>query len=200
MVKQGIMIDISHVSDQTFYQVLHHVKVPVIASHSSARKFTPGFERNMDDDMIRAMRENNGIIMVNFGSSFLDGALSEVNQAKRMELRALLKEQNLTGESEEGKALIETFRKNNPVLFSDVYKVADHVDHIVRLAGIDHVGFGSDYDGVGDSLPVGLKDVADYPNLIYVLLERGYTEEDIEKICYKNLFRVWNEVLQSAGK
>ncbi|MBP6694946.1 MAG: membrane dipeptidase, partial [Saprospiraceae bacterium] len=85
-------------------------------------------------------------------------------------------------------------------LFSDVYKVADHIDHVVALAGIDHVGLGSDYDGVGDSLPVGLKDVSDYPNLIYVLLERGYSEEDIAKICYKNIFRVWNEVLKVSGK
>lgn len=82
--------------------------------------------------------------------------------------------------------------------FADIEIVADHVDHVVKLAGIDHVGFGSDFDGVGDSLPTGLKDVADYPNLIYTLLERGYTESDIEKICSGNLFRVWNEVLAYA--
>ena len=76
--------------------------------------------------------------------------------------------------------------------------VADHIDHVVALAGIDHVGFGSDYDGVGDSLPTGLKDVSQYPNLIYELLKRGYTEEDIEKICYKNVFRVWSEVEKIA--
>ena len=86
---------------------------------------------------------------------------------------------------------------NNPA-FSTVQKVADHVDHVVQLAGIDHVGFGSDFDGVGDTLPTGLKDVSDYPNLIAELLKRGYTDEDIEKICYKNVFRVWNDVQDVA--
>lgn len=200
MVKQGVMIDVSHISDQAFYQVLQHVKVPVIASHSSVRKYTPGFERNMDDNMILEMKKNNGVVMINFGSSFLDGKLTEYNQEKRNELRQLLAEKNLTADSEEGKALVDKFRKENPVLFSDVYKVADHIDHVVKLAGTDHVGFGSDYDGVGDSLPVGLKDVSDYPNLIYVLLERGYTDEDIAKMCYKNIFRVWNKVLAAAAK
>ncbi len=84
-------------------------------------------------------------------------------------------------------------------LFTNVQKVADHIDHVVKLAGIDHVGFGSDYDGVGDSLPVGLKDVSDFPNLIEELLRRGYSEEDIEKICYKNVFRVWKAVDKLAG-
>jgi membrane dipeptidase len=78
--------------------------------------------------------------------------------------------------------------------------VANHIDHVVKLAGIDHVGLGSDYDGVGDSLPTGLKDVSQYPNLIYTLLKRGYTEEDIAKICYKNVFRVWTEVEKVAKK
>jgi membrane dipeptidase len=73
--------------------------------------------------------------------------------------------------------------------------VADHIDHVVKLAGIDHVGIGSDYDGVGDSLPLGLKDVSDYPNLVYVLLKRGYSSQDIEKICSRNIFRVWDKVI-----
>ncbi|NJM24672.1 MAG: membrane dipeptidase, partial [Bacteroidia bacterium] len=79
-------------------------------------------------------------------------------------------------------------------------KVADHIDHVVKLIGIDHVGIGSDFDGVGDSLPLGLKDVSAYPNLIFVLLKRGYSPEDIEKICYKNVFRVWNEVISVSKK
>ena len=85
-------------------------------------------------------------------------------------------------------------------MYSDVERVADHIDHVVKLAGIDHVGIGSDYDGVGDTLPIGLKDVSDYPNLIYVLLKRGYSDEDIEKICSKNVFRVWNKVIEQANK
>ncbi|HMQ86928.1 MAG TPA: membrane dipeptidase, partial [Flavilitoribacter sp.] len=96
------------------------------------------------------------------------------------------------------KPVIEQFRKDNPSLYSDVEMVANHIDRVVQLAGIDHVGIGSDFDGVGDSLPTGLKDVSQYPNLIYTLLVRGYTEEDIAKICYKNVFRVWNKVQDVA--
>ncbi|MBK9257892.1 MAG: dipeptidase [Saprospiraceae bacterium] len=195
MQKAGVMIDISHVSDSTFYQVLRHTKVPVIASHSSCRKFTPDFERNMSDDMIQRMKGNNGVIMVNFGSSFLDSEVVKHNDKKREELGQLLAERGVTNESDEGKQIVAAFKADNPTLFSDVQKVADHIDHIVQLAGVDHVGFGSDYDGVGDSLPTGLKDVSDYPNLIYELLKRGYSDEDIEKMCYVNVFRVWNEVL-----
>jgi membrane dipeptidase len=200
MQHAGIMIDISHVSDSTFYQVLRSVHVPVIASHSSCRKFTPGFERNMDDDMILAMKINGGVIMVNFGSDFLDGNVSRINRDKRRQLNHLLDSLGLNADSETGKTVIEQFRQENPVLFSDVAMVADHIDHIVRIAGIDHVGLGSDYDGVGDSLPTGLKDVSDYPNLLEELLKREYTEEDLEKICSGNIFRVWNQVLDYSSK
>ena len=192
--RTGIMIDISHVSDQTFYQVMDLTAAPVIASHSSCRKFTPGFERNMSDDMIEHLGRNGGVIQINFGSSFLDGTIRKKLSDKRQELFNLLEENNLTSDSEEGEALVNKFQKDNPVLLADVEMVANHIDHVVRIAGIDHVGLGSDYDGVGDTLPTGLKDVSQYPNLIYTLLNRGYSEEDIEKICYKNVFRVWKEV------
>lgn len=195
MNRLGIMIDVSHISDSSFWDVMHTTKAPVIASHSSARKFTPGFERNMSDDLIRAMRTNGGVIMVNFGSDFVDGNVTSTNKNNETIIAEVLKRKNIPADSDQGKAWIERFRKQNPRLYADVEKVADHIDHIVSLAGIDHVGFGSDFDGVGDSLPNGLKDVSDYPNLIASLLRRGYTENDIEKICYKNLFRVWEEVL-----
>lgn len=198
MQQVGIMIDISHVSDSTFYQVIRNVQVPVIASHSSARKFTPGFERNMADDMIRRMKANGGVIMVNFGSTFLDGEIAKARDKQREEIMELLQNAEATYGTPAADKIIEDYQKNNPSLFADVEKVADHIDHIVALAGIDHVGFGSDYDGVGDSLPTGLKDVSDYPNLIKVLLDRGYSETDIEKICSGNLFRVWNKVLKHA--
>ena len=96
--------------------------------------------------------------------------------------------------------VLDNFFKNNPKAFSDTQKVADHIDRVVKLAGINHVGIGSDFDGVGDSLPTGLKDVADYPNLIAELLKRGYSDTDIEKICSGNLFRVWNSVIKYAAK
>lgn len=193
--KEGIMVDVSHISDSSFYDVLKTTQVPVIASHSSARKFTPGFERNMSDDLIKAMKTNGGVIMVNFGSDFLDSNVSTTNKLRQKKRDELLQSKNIKADSKEGKKFVEQYKKQNPVIYSDVEKVADHIDHIVSLIGIDHVGIGSDYDGVGDSLPKGLKDVSDYPNLIAVLLQRGYTEADIAKICYKNLFRVWNSVL-----
>ena len=198
MNKVGIMVDISHVSDSTFYQVMELTKAPCIASHSSARKFTPDFERNMNDDMIRKLGENGGVIQINFGSTFLDGAIAKQRNGLRKEMVALLKEQGLTYQDEAAKPIMEQFQKDNPALFSDVEKVADHIDHVVKLAGVDHVGFGSDYDGVGDSLPTGLKDVSQFPNLIYELLKRGYSEGDIAKICYKNVFRVWSQVEETA--
>ena len=194
MNRVGIMVDISHVSDQTFYQVMDLTKVPVIASHSSCRKFTPGFERNMSDDMIVKLGQNGGVIMINFGSSFLDKEVQDRLSQSRRALSKLLEEKGMTADDEAADEIIEQFRKENPVLLSDVKMVANHIDHVVNLAGIDHVGFGSDYDGVGDTLPTGLKDVSTFPNLIKELLQRGYSEEDISKICYKNLFRVWKAV------
>jgi len=198
MNKTGIMVDISHVSDSAFYQVMELTKAPCIASHSSARKFTPGFERNMNDDMIKKLAENGGVIQINFGSTFLDGDIAEQRNGLRKKMNTLLKENNLTPQDKGGKILIEQFQKDNPGLFSDVEKVADHIDHVVALTSTDHVGFGSDYDGVGDSLPTGLKDVSQFPNLIFVLLKRGYSETDIAKICYKNVFRVWSQTEQVA--
>lgn len=198
MNRVGIMVDISHVSDSTFYDVVKLTSLPVIASHSSCRAFTPGFQRNMNDDMIKKLGENGGVIQINFGSSFLDSAVRAGNDINRKKLRAILEEKSLTATDSLAKPIIEQFKKENPSLFADVEIVANHVDHVVKLAGIDHVGIGSDYDGVGDSLPTGLKDVSQYPNLIYALLKRGYTEEDIAKICYKNVWRVWNKVEQAA--
>ncbi|MBK8388900.1 MAG: dipeptidase [Saprospiraceae bacterium] len=195
MNTQGIMIDVSHISDKTFWQVMELSRVPVIASHSSARNFTPGFQRNMSDEMIVEMGKKGGVIQVNFGSTFLDGSLKP-NWDK---FDKLLSDKNLKESDPEAKKLMMDFEAKNGSLFSDVEKVADHIDLIVKLAGIDHVGLGSDFDGVGDSLPKGLKDVSQYPNLIYVLLKRGYTDEQIEKICYKNVWRVWNQVLNHAN-
>lgn len=194
MNRVGVMVDVSHISDDTFYDVMELTDVPVIASHSSCRKYTPGFERNMNDEMIKRLGENGGVIQINFGSSFLDKGVADKINASRGELSKLMKERGLSFGDPGSKELIDEFQKNNPVLMSDVEMVANHIDHVVTLAGIDHVGFGSDYDGVGDTLPIGLKDVSQYPNLIYVLLKRGYSEEDIAKVCYKNVFRVWKAV------
>jgi membrane dipeptidase len=200
MNRVGVMIDISHVSDSTFWQVMELSQAPCIASHSSARKFTPGFERNMNDDMIKALAINGGVIQINFGSTFLDGKV----QAQRDSLRQLMQQElaamDMTPQDPGYEAFVENFRTAHPALFADVQTVADHIDHVVELSGIDHVAFGSDFDGVGDSLPTGLKDVSMYPNLIAELLRRGYSESDIEKICSGNVFRVWRQVELLAAR
>lgn len=198
MNRIGIMVDISHVSDDTFYDVMEVSQVPVIASHSSARHFTPGFERNMGDEMIQKLAENEGVIMINFGGSFVDQDFREGNDAVREHIINWLAENELSRNDPEATEYISAYvAENNP--FPSVQKVADHFDHIVGLVGIDHLGFGSDFDGVGDTLPTGLKDVSMYPNLIAELLKRGYSKEDIEKVCYKNVFRVWKEVEEFAN-
>jgi membrane dipeptidase len=154
----------------------------------------------MSDDMIKALGKNGGVIQINFGSSFLDSTVAKVNNVARDSLRAMLAEKKLSFRDSLARTLIEEFRKSHPTRYADVETVADHIDRVVRLAGIDHVGIGSDYDGVGDSLPTGLKDVSQFPNLIYALLKRGYSESDIEKICSGNVFRVWNQVIRVAAQ
>lgn len=198
MNRVGIMVDISHVSDSTFWQVVEMTDVPMIASHSSVRHFTPGFERNMNDEMITRLGEEGGVIQINFGSTFLDGAL----QARRDSLREIflgrLADAGISYGDEGTEEIEATFKEEFPTLYADVETVADHIDRVVEMAGVDHVGFGSDFDGVGDSLPTGLKDVSDFPNLLYTLLKRGYTEEDIEKMCSGNVLRVWKAVEAAA--
>ena len=199
MNKQGIMVDISHVSDSAFYDVMRITNSPAIASHSSCRYYTPGFKRNMSDDMIKTLAKNGGVIQINFGASFLD-SVARKNDPLRDSLEKILVSKKLTSKDPAAQPIIDQFAKQHKELYSDVARVADHIDHVVKIAGIDHVGIGSDYDGVGDSLPLGLKDVSTYPNLIAELLKRGYSAEDIEKICYKNVFRVWNKVIELSDE
>jgi len=192
MNKLGIIVDISHVSDAAFYQVVEISKAPVIASHSSIRKFTPGFERNMDDNMIKALAANKGVIMINFGSGFVSPVARSWRDNRTNKAEELAK---VFGEdSQEVKDFVETYNTQSPYPYATLETVLDHIDHVVNLVGIDYVGIGSDYDGVGDSLPVSLKDVSDYPNLVEGLLDRGYSEDDIKKILNENVLRVWREV------
>jgi membrane dipeptidase len=198
MNRLGIMVDISHVDDSTFYQVMKISKAPCIASHSSCRIFSPTMKRDMTDDMIKKLGENDGVVQINYYNFFLDSTVVNQDLADRKKLDVLLQEKGLTLENPEASTIIDQFKKDNPPGRSTIEMVANHIDHVVKLAGIDHVAFGSDYDGVNGQLPTGLEDVSTYPNLIYTLLKRGYTEEDIEKICYKNIWRVWNKVEQVA--
>ncbi|WP_063701520.1 MULTISPECIES: dipeptidase [Pseudoalteromonas] len=184
----GMLVDVSHISDDAFYQVMEISKVPVIASHSSLRKYTPGFERNMNDDMLLALKKNGGVIQINFGSSFVTAqAGSWYDQLKSAKAE---KKKDGTKLSKDFDA---AYRAKNPFPFASLEQVLDHIDHVVELIGIDYVGIGSDYDGVGDSLPTGLKDVSSYPNLVQGLMDRGYSDKDIKKILSGNMLRVWQQ-------
>lgn len=192
----GMMIDVSHVSDKTFYDILELTNKPLIASHSSPRNFTPGFERNMSDNMIKSLAENNGIIMINFGSSFINKKsnilYAEIQES--VESWRLNKGYEIN-DIEVAKKREELIKNKNP--FADLEDVLIAIDHVKNLVGDDFIGFGSDFDGLGDSLPNNLKNVSYYPMILEGLLNRGYSKESIEKICYKNLFRVWDTNLQN---
>ncbi|MEE8587540.1 MAG: dipeptidase, partial [Acidobacteriota bacterium] len=198
MNRLGIMVDISHVSDEAFFQVVELTKAPVIASHSSCRHFTPGWERNMSDEMILRLAENGGVIQINFGADFINDDYRKAADLHRQAVQAHLQANNLEPTDPAARQYIREYRQQNPLQFPDVSEVADHIDHVRDLAGIDHVGLGSDFDGVQGSLPNGLRDVTMYPNLFAQLLKRGYTREDIEKIASGNLLRVWGEVERVA--
>ena len=198
MNRVGIMVDISHVTDEVINQVMDMTDVPVIASHSSCRYFTPGWERNMGDAEIKRLKDNGGVIQINYGSSFVTQAAQDKRKANTEKIAAYAKENELDEDDNDLKTFAKKVNEENP-MYADITEVVDHIDRVVTLAGIDHVGIGSDYDGVGDTLPYGLKDVTSYPNLIYHLLKRGYSEEDIEKICYKNVWRVWSAVELAAS-
>ncbi|HEX6983597.1 MAG TPA: dipeptidase [Balneolaceae bacterium] len=197
MNRVGIMVDVSHITDETFYDVMEVTKAPVIASHSSCRHFTPGFERNMSDALIKKLAENGGVIMINFGSTFIDSTSIESSKKVEAEIERLIAEKGWDPNSEQAREFSESYFKEH-FQYSTVEMVANHIDRVVDLVGINHVGLGSDFDGVGPTLPEGLKDVSDYPNLIAELLRRGYSGSDIKKICSGNVFRVWNEVIEVA--
>lgn len=194
MNRIGMLIDISHVSDETFYQVIEISKTPVIASHSSCRFFTPGFERNMSDDMIKALAKNGGVIQINFGSDFLSQNYRMKTDDFQKHVRDFIEHNHYKNDDPEVKKYIADYKKEHPIEYATVSDVANHIDHVVKLVGIDFVGIGSDFDGVGDSLPTRLKDASMYPNLIAELLKRGYSENDIEKICGGNFMRVWKQI------
>lgn len=197
MNRVGIMVDVSHISDSAFYDVMKVTQAPVIASHSSCRYFTPDFERNMTDDMIKLMGSKGGVIHINFGSTFLSKESRDRFQKMKEDMLNYRAETGLKESDSAYMAYSRKYADDNNV-FADVQIVADHIQRVVELVGIDYVAFGSDFDGVGNSLPTGLKDVSMYPNVIAELLKRGFSEEDIAKICYKNTFRVWNEVIAKA--
>ena len=200
MNRLGVMVDVSHLSDQAFWQVLELSQTPVIASHSSLRHFTPGFERNLSDAMAAALGERGGVVQISFGSVFLTSAAVAYRTEQNKALLAFAFRNHLGEEDPQLKTFADRYRSDHPYPYATLDDVLDHFDRAVALAGVDAVGVGSDFDGVGDSLPEGLKDVADYPNLIRGLLGRGYSQEDIGKLLSGNLLRVWRQVEAFAAK
>jgi membrane dipeptidase len=196
----GVMVDVSHISDEAFWQVLSLSSAPVIASHSSARFFTPGFERNMSDEMIRALAAHGGVVQVNFGSSFVTAPARAWAESFDTAAKGHQTDQHVAPNSDESKAFAKSYLADHPFPYASVDDVLDHIDHIVELVGVEHVGIGSDFDGVGDTLPIGLKDVSMYPNLIRGLLERGYKPAQIRLILGENLLHVWGQVEATAMK
>ena len=195
MNRLGMIVDVSHLSDAAFYDVLELSSAPVIASHSSARHFTPGFERNMSDEMIKALADHGGLIMVNYGSSFITETANSYFLPRMINYKAFLADNGLEDTPELNKKFNASYVESHGALpFADIEDVLNHFEHIIGLVGVEHVGIGSDFDGVGDSLPTGLKDVASYPNLVHGLLVRGYSDEDVKNILGANLLRVWREI------
>ncbi|MCS6817475.1 MAG: membrane dipeptidase [Blastocatellia bacterium] len=191
MNRLGMLVDISHVSDKTFYDVLETTRAPVIASHSSARALT-NIPRNMSDDMLRALARNGGVVMVAFGSFFVDQSYAEALAQRRERLRPQLEALRARYANDPVRLRQETERlfREHPIPRPPLSRLIDHIDHIAKVAGIDHVGLGSDFDGV-DSLPEGLDDCSKLPLITYELLKRGYSERDIKKILGENFLRVF---------
>jgi membrane dipeptidase len=196
MNRLGMMIDVSHVSDDAFYQVLELSKAPVVATHSGCRHFTPGWHRNVSDEMIRRLAAKGGLMQINFGSMFVNTRVNEAFRAYRRKVNEHIEAHNLEGDERE--RYIRQQWKGFRLGRADIGDVVAHIEHVIQLVGVDHVGLGSDFDGV-TSLPEGLDDVSGYPNLIYELLKKGRSTDDIRKICAENFLRVWAEVERSAS-
>jgi membrane dipeptidase len=188
MNRVGIMVDVSHLSDAAIRDVLKVAKKPLIATHSGCRVFTPGFERNLSDTLIQAIARTGGVVQIPFSMYFLRGDSRDA--WKKAE--AAMKAKGITGNGPDARAFFKNYAQTTGLpMYLTAKEVADHIDHVVKVAGIDHVGFGSDFDGVDLVLPHDLEDVSMYPNLLAELLRRGYSENDVRKICYQNVMRVW---------
>jgi len=198
MNRLGMLVDISHVADKTFWDTIATTKAPVIASHSSSRALT-NHPRNMTDDMLRAVAKNGGVVQVNFFNAFIDEDYRKASEAQAKEREAAVNDA-IAKQKAAGKTV--TYLDSDRIEREWAAKIPrpplkaliDHIDHIAKVAGIDHVGLGSDFDGVSGATPQGINSAADLPKITQALLDRGYSAEDIHKILGGNTLRVFREV------
>jgi len=197
----GVMVDISHVSDKTFYDALEVTKTPVIASHSSCRAIANS-PRNMTDDMLRALAKNGGVVMINYEVSFLDEAYRIASEKKTGKIGAQLTAMSKKCGGDEACSTLESARVNREAMEKGELpkvsweKIIEHIDHAVKVAGIDHVGLGSDFDGA--TMPFGMDDASKLVKITDALLRKGYSDEDVEKILGRNILRVMEQVERVA--
>jgi membrane dipeptidase len=198
MNRLGMMVDISHVADKTFWDAIATTKSPVIASHSSARALVNA-PRNMTDDMLKAVAKNGGVVQVNFFNGFDDENFRKALETQSKDQAAAI-QKFLDDQKSQGKPVdyvqVDRIEREwmakipRPPLSS----LIDHIDHIAKVAGVDHVGLGSDFDGVSGATPQGIDSAADLPKITQALLDRGYSPADIHKILGGNLMRVFRDV------
>src|SRR5438093_10984498 len=201
----GVMVDISHVADKTFYDALDVTKAPVIASHSSCRAIS-GSPRNMTDDMLRAVAKNGGVVMINYEASFLSEEYRLASDKKSGNVVAQLDAMSKKCGGDEACSTLESARVNREAMEKGELpkvsweKIIEHIDHAVKAAGADHVGLGSDFDGA--TMPFGMEDASKMPRITDALLKKGYSNQDVEKILGGNILRVMEQVervAQGAG-
>ena len=198
MNRLGMMVDISHVSDKTFWDAIATTKAPVIASHSSARALVD-VPRNMTDDMLKAVAKNGGVVQVNFYNGFDDENFRKAEEAQKKEKDASIQKFKDLMKAE-GKPInymdIDHIEREwmEKIPRAPLKSLIDHIDHIAKVAGVNHVGLGSDFDGVSGATPAGIDSAADLPKITQALVERGYSAQDIHKILGGNLMRVFREV------
>jgi membrane dipeptidase len=198
----GVMVDISHVADKTFYDALEVTKAPVIASHSSCRAIAK-HARNMTDDMLRAVTKNGGVVMINYEVSFLSEEYRLASEKQNGDVVTMLAAMSKQCGGNEACSTLESARINTEAMKSGKLpavsweKIVEHIDHAVKVAGVDHVGLGSDFDGA--TMPIGMEDATKLPKLTDALLKKGYTEADVEKVLGGNLLRVMEAVERVKG-